>query len=621
MLLRMMPPRFGLRPLAGWKSVRRTADRSTATQAPVDQPLGRWAQVRLFVGYHHSARLIAALAIGSVLTGLAESAVLAILTQVATTLVAGSSHAHIDAGPFHATATVAALIVVAFGVALLRLALQVGVSWIPPRIAADLQASLRTELFEAFTGASWEVQSLDREGHLQELLTDQVAQVTTGALNFALGLGAGLTFLVLIISALALNVVAALAVLVVAVGLFFLMRPLSSVGNRHGKELSTAQMNYAGGIGESVRMAVEIEVFGVVDVQRRRIARFVDGVRRPFFQTQFLVRLGPALYQSFIYLFLAAGLGLLAAINTHHIGALGAVILLLIRAGMYGQDIQANYQGVRQTLPYVDRVRSGKERYLSSARPMRGEPLRSVDALAFDQVSFAYNRGRPILRDLDFEIRGGETIGIIGPSGAGKSTLVQILLGLRRPTSGRYLINGMPADQFARTDWHRLVSCVPQDPQLWYATVADNIRFLRDIDDEAVEHAARLAGIHDEIMAWPDGYETVVGPRASAVSGGQQQRICLARALAARPQMLVLDEPTSAVDPHSERLICESLLGLKHELTLFVVAHRLSTLDICERIMVILDGRLEAFGTPESVLSSNIYYRSALQIAAGATDQ
>ena len=151
--------------------------------------------------------------------------------------------------------------------------------------------------------------------------------------------------------------------------------------------------------------------------------------------------------------------------------------------------------------------------------------------------------------------------------------------------------------------------------------MAENIRFLRDIDDEAVRHAARLAGIHNEIMAWPDGYETVVGPRANAVSGGQQQRICLARALAARPQMLILDEPTSALDPHSELLIRESLLGLRHELTLFVVAHRLSTLDLCERIMVILDGRLEAFGTPESLQSTNIYYRSALQIAVGATDQ
>ena len=118
--------------------------------------------------------------------------------------------------------------------------------------------------------------------------------------------------------------------------------------------------------------------------------------------------------------------------------------------------------------------------------------------------------------------------------------------------------------------------------------------------DEAVERAGRLARIHDDVVCWPQGYDTVVGPRADAVSGGQQQRICLARALAARPEVLVLDEPTSALDPTSERLIQESLTALKHELTLFIVAHRLSTLDICDRVMVIVDGRLAAFDTTAS---------------------
>ncbi len=117
-------------------------------------------------------------------------------------------------------------------------------------------------------------------------------------------------------------------------------------------------------------------------------------------------------------------------------------------------------------------------------------------------------------------------------------------------------------------------------------------------------------------MGWPKGYDTIVGPRADAVSGGQQQRICLARALAARPEVLVLDEPTSALDPHSEALIQESLTALKHELTLFIIAHRMSTLDICDRVMVIIDGRLVAFDTIELLAANNPYYRTASTIAA-----
>ena len=163
-----------------------------------------------------------------------------------------------------------------------------------------------------------------------------------------------------------------------------------------------------------------------------------------------------------------------------------------------------------------------------------------------------------------------------------------------------------------------MVAYVPQEPRLLHATVAENIRFFRELDDESVQRAGRLARIHDDIMSWPQGYETVIGPRADAVSGGQQQRICLARALVARPSILILDEPTSALDPKSEALIQESLTALKSELTLFTVAHRMSTLDMCTRVMVILDGRLVAFDTKEVLQEDNPYYRSASMLAAGA---
>ena len=129
-----------------------------------------------------------------------------------------------------------------------------------------------------------------------------------------------------------------------------------------------------------------------------------------------------------------------------------------------------------------------------------------------------------------------------------------------------------------------------------HASVVDNIRFFRAIDDGAIEQAARMAGIHDDIVRWPAGYDTMIGPRADAISGGQQQRICIARALAANPAILVLDEPTSALDLDAEMVIKESLCAIRHKLTLFLVAHRASTLDICERVMVIADGRLDRFG-------------------------
>jgi ABC-type multidrug transport system fused ATPase/permease subunit len=214
-----------------------------------------------------------------------------------------------------------------------------------------------------------------------------------------------------------------------------------------------------------------------------------------------------------------------------------------------------------------------------------------------------------VLSDISFAVTSGEAVGIVGPSGAGKSTLVSIILQLRVADEGGYFVNGMPAADFAPTDWHKLVAYVPQEPRLLHASVEDNIRYFRKLDRAEIEQAARLARIHDDIMSWPRGYDTIIGPRADAVSGGQQQRVCIARALAARPGVLVLDEPTSALDPRSESLLQESLVALKGETTLFIVAHRMTTLDVCDRVMVIVDGRLEAFGTAAGLKRANAYYR------------
>ena len=291
-----------------------------------------------------------------------------------------------------------------------------------------------------------------------------------------------------------------------------------------------------------------------------------------------------------------------------------------MRASANAQGIQAAYQGLVQSIPFVERVQKTEARYRASTPPRGDRELSAVQSLAFEDVSYGYHSDAPVLRDIGFEVEGGEVIGVIGPSGAGKSTLVQLLLGLRMPDEGQYLVNATPAHEFRREDWNRRISYVPQEPRLLHASVADNIRYFRDVDDDAVARAGRLARIHEDVISWKAGYQTIVGPRADAVSGGQRQRICLARALVARPEVLVLDEPTSALDPRSETLIQESLMSLKHELTLFIIAHRMSTLDICDRVMVVIDGQLVAFDTMGYLSQHNSYYRSASALATGRID-
>ncbi len=553
------------------------------------------------------------------LAGLSEAAILATVAQAAAALVDGARTVHVDLGPLHVTEEVGVLLGVAFALAAARLLLQVPLSIVPAKIFADALAGMQRRLFNAFTRASWSEQSRGREGHLQELVMNQVLQAAWSVMAMTALVGSALTLLVLVASAMLLNVLAALAVLGASVLLFGLLRPLNRLITRWSRGLSQAQMNMASDVGQAARLAEETHVFGVAAVQRRRMDEFVIAGRELFYRSQMLARLTPGVYQSLIYLLVVGGLVVLYAVHSGHVASLGAVVLLLIRAGAYGQQVQSSYQTLRQAFPFVERVHEAERQYEASIPVTGDHALPHIRTLVFENVSFSYTTGRAVLSDITFEVTAGDVIGIVGPSGAGKSTLVQILLQLRLPEHGRYLVNGMSADQFAREDWYSRVAYVPQEPRLLHASVADNVRFYRDLDDAAVKEAARLARIDADVLSWPGGYDTIIGPRADAVSGGQQQRICIARALAARPEVLVLDEPTSALDPRSESLLQESLVALRQQLTLFVIAHRMSTLEICNRVMVIVDGRLEAFDTPARLKRKSSYYRAASSLATGTS--
>jgi ABC-type multidrug transport system fused ATPase/permease subunit len=556
------------------------------------------------------------LSVLSVLTGLAEAGLLAIVAQIAAALATNAGEVEARLGVVDVRISVRGLLVVGGALALARLALLVPTSSIAASLTADAQATMRRRLLDAFLRARWTVKATDREGHLQELLTNQVGQATQAVIQTTYALTYVFSFCVLVASALVLNPIAAAIVVGVSALLFATLRPLSRAGTRAAHALSAAQLEHAGGVSEATRLAEETQVFGVTETQRSRVDELNNRARGLFYRTQLTVRLIPSLYQSAVYVLLVGGLAVIYGIDRGGVASLGAVVLLLVRAGTYGNQAQNSYQVIRQALPFIERVQDAIERYEHAAQSDETVAFESLGAISFQGVSYSYDGSTPALTDVSFEVKAGETIGVIGPSGAGKSTLAQLLLRLREPSSGYYLVDGKPAARLSRADWASMVSYVPQTPQLIYASVADNIRYFRPVSDEDVERAARLAGIADDVSSWSAGYATIVGPRAAAVSVGQAQRICLARALALRPQILVLDEPTSALDPTSERLIQASLTSLKGSLTLFVIAHRMSTLDICDRVMVIVDGRLDAVERFDDLQSRNAYYRSAINSVA-----
>ena len=231
--------------------------------------------------------------------------------------------------------------------------------------------------------------------------------------------------------------------------------------------------------------------------------------------------------------------------------------------------------------------------------------------IEFRNVSFSYDVQNPVLDDISFCVRHGERVAIVGPSGVGKTTLVSLLLRFYRPTSGEVYLDGIPASDIEVRALRRRIGYVSQSTLLRSGTVVENLRYgNQEATDEEVIHAAEAASIHDFIVSLPAGYDSEIGQNGVSLSEGQRQRFSIARALVKHPDILVLDEPSSSLDNLTEKSIFRSLPFLVRNKTLFVVAHRLSTIEDSDRILLLNECRLVAVGTHKMLLETNDYYRS-----------
>ena len=275
------------------------------------------------------------------------------------------------------------------------------------------------------------------------------------------------------------------------------------------------------------------------------------------------------------------------------------------------RNLGAHYHGRMEAIAAAGRLREVldtpvPEDHQGTATLPPGAPLR----LRLEGVCFAYAPGREALRGLTFELQPGERVALVGASGAGKTTVVNLLLGFLRPDAGRILVDGVDLADIDPADWRRHLAWVPQNPRLFRGTLLDNIRLgAPDADLDAVRAAARRARAAGFIEDLPLDYGTLVGEGGQGLSGGQIQRIALARAFLRKAPLVVLDEPTASLDPASEGLVQEGIDDLARGCTLLVIAHRLKTVRGADRILILDAGRLVQEGNHADLVAADGPYR------------
>jgi ABC-type multidrug transport system fused ATPase/permease subunit len=302
--------------------------------------------------------------------------------------------------------------------------------------------------------------------------------------------------------------------------------------------------------------------------------------------------------------------------------SLGTLLLLIAYLGfVYGPlcGIANTTGALQQAVASARRVRETFALATEPTdRPGAVDPGRFHGEVVFEHVGFAYDGGHDVLEDVSFRVAPGQTVALVGMSGAGKSTIVSLIVRLYEPTRGRILIDGRDVRDYKLRALRRGVAVVLQEALALSGTIRENLRYGRlDATDAEVEAAARAAHAHDFIQEQMHGYDTVLGEAGSGLSGGQKQRLSIARAFLKDAPILVLDEPTAALDSISEELVFRGVRQLQQGRTTFVIAHRLSTVRAADAILLVDKGRIVAQGTHEELLASSpLYERMAAQLVA-----
>ena len=272
--------------------------------------------------------------------------------------------------------------------------------------------------------------------------------------------------------------------------------------------------------------------------------------------------------------------------------------------------ITVNYNELKQGQASLRRLNELTTNPLEKSTSNRAIIPDKIDGrLSFNNVFFSYNDKTNVIKDIDLEIDSGKIMALVGPSGSGKSTIFSLILKFIEPNKGSIFIDDYKLDEINTNSLRKLIAIVPQKTFIFSGTIAEAIRFGRQTTRENIINAAKIANAHEFIEQFPDGYETYIEERGSNLSGGQLQRISIARALLGDPTILLLDEATSALDAESEESVQKGLQQAMHNRTVLVIAHRLSTIQKADKIAVIEKGEVLEIGSHKELINRQGRYK------------
>jgi len=390
---------------------------------------------------------------------------------------------------------------------------------------------------------------------------------------------------------------------------------LAKISYRLGK-LNTVTANRISSVmQENFSLAKIILGFGSQEKSVNNLGQAFDAHRRVTVKSQVISNAIPILYRPLSVIVLAAAL-LAARWLSIPISEIAVLLLALLQVVVCIGNLTARKNSLDNFLPSYEQLENLREKAKRLEQVAGGKIFTGFSQeIALENVSFAYPGHEPVLKGINIKIPKGKLIAIVGKSGAGKSTLIDMIMGFNEFTTGRITFDNTNLLDFDINSYRKRLGYVPQDSVLFNMSIKDNLLWSReDAGDEDLKYACREANAHEFIEKFPRGYNTVVGDRGVRLSGGQCQRIALARAILRKPKLLILDEATSSLDTHSERLIQQAIENIARETTVIIIAHRLSTIVNADYVYVMDKGRIIEEGMYSELVGMNGHFNRMVKL-------